>query len=106
VGGGGRGKGGWEGQGVGSGHSDGGLHRRDSCGHQRTAANVSGFVFENSIGKPLHTPGLEKLVAESIRPKLVTHGYTWKTMYAVRHGAIREAQSPHEWEHSNRVASL
>jgi integrase len=58
--------------------------------HQQQSPSVSGFVFENSIGKPLNTAGLEKLAAESIRPTLAQHGYTWKTLYAGRHGAVTE----------------
>src|SRR5262249_11404778 len=48
------------------------------------------YVLENSIGKPLSTSGLAKLIRETIRPEMAAHGYTWKTMYAGRHGAITE----------------
>jgi hypothetical protein len=48
---------------------------------------VPGFIFENSIGKPLNTSGLNKLLREVVRPQMAAHGYNWKTLYAGRHGA-------------------
>lgn len=58
--------------------------------HKGDKPSVSGFVFENSIGQPLNTSGLAKLIREVIRPEFEKFGYTWKTMYAGRHGAITE----------------
>ena len=51
--------------------------------------SVSGFILENSIGKPLNTSGL-KLLREVVRPQMAAHGYNWKTLYAGRHGAVAE----------------
>jgi len=53
--------------------------------------SVSGFVIENLSGASIGTSGLAKLIRESIRPKMAAHGYTWKTMYAGRRGAVTEA---------------
>jgi integrase len=58
--------------------------------YQSERQSLSGFLLENSIGKPLSTSGLAKLIRETIRPALRAHGYNWKTMYAGRHGAITE----------------
>lgn len=58
--------------------------------YQAATTSVSGYVLENSIGKPLSTSGLAKLAREIIRPALKAHGYDWKTMYAGRHGAVTE----------------
>ena len=58
--------------------------------YQGLAPSISGFVFENSIGKPLNTSGLAKLVRDTVRPTIEKFGYTWRTMYAGRHGAITE----------------
>lgn len=63
--------------------------------------SVSGFVFENSIGKPLNTSGLAKLVRETIRPAIEAHGYNWKTTYAGRHGAVTETN-----RHTNGNAQI
>ena len=51
---------------------------------------MSGFILENSIGKPLNTSGLNKLLCEVVRPQMAAHGYNWKTLYAGRHGAVTE----------------
>jgi integrase len=58
--------------------------------YQAVTVSVSGFVLENSIGKPVSTSGLAKLAREIIRPALKAHGYDWKSMYAGRHGAVTE----------------
>jgi integrase len=52
--------------------------------------NVTGYVFENSIGKALNTDGLNALTARVIRPVLKTLGYEWKTLYAGRRGGVTE----------------
>jgi hypothetical protein len=44
----------------------------------RDFPSVSGFILENSIGKPLNTS------------QMAAHGYNWKTLYAGRHGAVTE----------------
>jgi len=59
--------------------------------YQKEFPSISGFVFENSIGRPLNTSGLEKLIRDSIRPTLAKFGYTWKAMYSGRRGAITES---------------
>jgi integrase len=58
--------------------------------HQAAFPSVSGFVLENFSGTALNTSGLAKLIREKIRPAMQAHGYTWRTMYAGRRGAITE----------------
>lgn len=57
--------------------------------YRKEFPSAGGFIFENHLGRPLGTSGLEKLVHDVIRPTIEKH-FTWKKLYAGRHGAITE----------------